>query len=102
VQEADLYFDGGFFSDYQTLGLHKPRVVAPLRLAVGARVDAAKGPAFLVLLGRAAVWPEYVAFVEHGGGDLLYRVRQRSTSLSAVFSKLSIVLSQVNSALRDL
>ncbi len=73
-----------------------------LGLAVGARVDAAEGPASLVLLGRAAVGPEHVALVEDGGGDLLYRVRQRSTSFSAVFSKLSNVLSQVNSALRDL
>src|ERR671912_2463032 len=102
VQEADLHLDLRSISGHEALGLHEPGVVAVFGLAVGARVDAAEGPAFLVFLCRAAVGPEHVALVEHGGGDLLYRVRQRSTSFSAMFSKLSNVLSQVSSALRDL
>src|SRR5918995_2458876 len=102
VQEADLHLDGRSISGHEALGLHEPGVVAALGLAVGARVHAAEGPASLVLLRRAAVGPEYVALVEHGGSDLLDRVRQRSTSFSAASSKHSSGISPSSRAAKYL
>ena len=50
-------------SQYKTLRLHKPRVIASRRFAVPARVHTAKRPALLVLHGRSPIWKQQVTFV---------------------------------------
>ncbi len=65
LEKARPYADAGIgAAAHQAFDLHRPRIAA-LRLGIGARIHAAKGPALPVLHRRRAVGIQHVALVQH-------------------------------------